>query len=133
MWPWRRTFEIALPGHDPYFIRKFERKRSFYEADVLLHLAHRGPRGGLFLDVGAHVGNHTLFFASFLADHVIAIEPNPATATLLRRNVDFRRIWIGDVASMLGDWFNMIAMYTLVRELTGSPLALWSWSFLYPF
>jgi MFS family permease len=43
---------------------------------------------------------------------------------LLRSNRDFRRIWIGDVASMLGDWFNMIAMYVLVRELTGSPLAL---------
>lgn len=43
---------------------------------------------------------------------------------LLRSNVNFRRIWYGDVASMLGDWFNMIATYVLVRELTGSPLAL---------
>ena len=43
---------------------------------------------------------------------------------LLRSNANFRRIWYGDVASMLGDWFNMIATYVLVRELTGSPLAL---------
>lgn len=43
---------------------------------------------------------------------------------LLRGNPNFRRIWSGDVASMLGDWFNMIATYVLVRELTGSPLAL---------
>ena len=43
---------------------------------------------------------------------------------LLRRNRSFRNIWIGDVASNLGDWLNTIAIYTLVRELTGSPQAL---------
>ncbi|MEE9562138.1 MAG: MFS transporter [Thermoanaerobaculia bacterium] len=43
---------------------------------------------------------------------------------LIRSNANFRRIWIGDVASLLGDWFNAIALYILVRELTSSPLAL---------
>ncbi|MCB1036471.1 MAG: MFS transporter [Acidobacteria bacterium] len=31
---------------------------------------------------------------------------------------------MGDIASLLGDWFNTIALYTLVTRLTGSPLAL---------
>ncbi|GIV60816.1 MAG: MFS transporter [Rhodothermaceae bacterium] len=43
---------------------------------------------------------------------------------LIRDNVHFRRLWIGNVVSLLGDWFNTIALYTLVSELTGSPLAL---------
>ena len=43
---------------------------------------------------------------------------------LLRTNQNFRRIWVGEVASWLGDWFNAIAIYTLVRSLTGSPFAL---------
>lgn len=43
---------------------------------------------------------------------------------LLRTNVHFRRIWLGDIASLLGDWLNTIAIYTLVQDLTGSPLAL---------
>lgn len=43
---------------------------------------------------------------------------------LLRTNADYRRIWIGDVASLLGDWFNAIALYVLLRRLTGSPMAL---------
>ena len=43
---------------------------------------------------------------------------------LLAGNANYRRIWLGEVASWLGDWFNAIALYTLVRELTGSPLAL---------
>jgi MFS family permease len=43
---------------------------------------------------------------------------------LLRDNRDFRRLWIGDMASLLGDWLNTIALYTLIRQLTGSPVAL---------
>ncbi len=43
---------------------------------------------------------------------------------LLRSNRNFRRIWIGEVASWLGDWFNAIAIYTLVQKLSGSPFAL---------
>ncbi|MEM7479862.1 MAG: MFS transporter [Acidobacteriota bacterium] len=43
---------------------------------------------------------------------------------LLRSNRNFRRLWCGEIASLLGDWFNTIAQYTLVRELTGSTLAL---------
>ena len=43
---------------------------------------------------------------------------------LLRTNRNYRRLWLGDVASLLGDWFNTIALYTLVRQLTGSSLAL---------
>ena len=53
---------------------------------------------------------------------------NPADSVgyreLLAGNTNYRRIWLGEVASWFGDWFNAIALYTLVRELTGSPLAL---------
>ncbi len=38
---------------------------------------------------------------------------------LLRRNRDFRLLWLGQVVSQLGDWFNTIALYTLVLEVTG--------------
>jgi hypothetical protein len=43
---------------------------------------------------------------------------------LVLGNVDFRRLWIAQIVSLLGDWFNTIALYTLVSQLTGSPLAL---------
>ena len=43
---------------------------------------------------------------------------------LVRGNRDFRRLWIADMASLLGDWLNTIALYTLIRQLTGSPVAL---------
>ncbi len=57
----------------------------------------------------------------------IIADPGPPQAgylELLRTNRAYRRLWIADVASLLGDWFNTIALYTLVRQLTGSPFAL---------
>ncbi len=48
----------------------------------------------------------------------------PGYLELVRGNANYRRLWLGDVASHLGDWFNAIAIYTLVERLTGSPLAL---------
>ena len=39
---------------------------------------------------------------------------------LLRGNRDFRLMWLGQVVSQLGDWFNTIALFTLTLELTGS-------------
>ena len=39
---------------------------------------------------------------------------------LLRRKRDFRLLWLGQVISQLGDWFDTIALFTLVLRLTGS-------------
>ena len=39
---------------------------------------------------------------------------------LLRRNRSFRLLWLGQVVSQMGDWFNTIALYTIILKLTGS-------------
>lgn len=39
---------------------------------------------------------------------------------LLRGNRAFRQVWLGQVVSQLGDWFNTIALYTIILNLTGS-------------
>src|SRR5258708_654674 len=43
---------------------------------------------------------------------------------LLRANRNFRRLWIGRVVSQLGDWFNSVALFTLLLSLTGSGRAI---------
>ncbi len=43
---------------------------------------------------------------------------------LIRHNVSLRRLWLGSIISLLGDWFNTIALYSLITDLTGSPFAL---------
>jgi MFS family permease len=39
---------------------------------------------------------------------------------LLRSNRNFRQLWLGQVVSQMGDWFNTIALYTIILNLTGS-------------
>lgn len=39
---------------------------------------------------------------------------------LLRRNPNLRALWMGQIVSQLGDWFNAIALYSLLYQLTGS-------------
>ena len=39
---------------------------------------------------------------------------------LLRRNRNFRQLWLGQVVSQMGDWFDTIALYTIILKLTGS-------------
>jgi MFS family permease len=42
---------------------------------------------------------------------------------LVRRNHNYRNLWSGDLVSLFGDWFDLIASATLVSRLTGSGLA----------
>jgi len=51
---------------------------------------------------------------------------------LLRHNQNFRYLWWGNVVSLLGDWFNLIASAALVTKLTSSGVAI-SYLFLVRF
>lgn len=42
---------------------------------------------------------------------------------LTLKNHDFRNLWFGQIVSLLGDWFNLIASAALIGQLTGSGLA----------
>jgi len=45
---------------------------------------------------------------------------------LLRNNRNFRYLWFGQIVSLLGDWFNLVASAALVGMLTQSGLAVGS-------
>ena len=46
--------------------------------------------------------------------------PTVGYGELLRGNRSFRFLWLGQVVSQMGDWFDTIAVYTVVLRLTGS-------------
>lgn len=66
--------------------------RSFYEQDLLFFLAYHIPKGGIYIDIGANIGNHSLFFALFKADHVISVEPSSTHLSCLRKNIEINAI-----------------------------------------
>ena len=41
---------------------------------------------------------------------------------MLRRNRDFRTLWIAQIISYAGDWFATVALLGLVRDESGSDL-----------
>src|SRR5947209_20490013 len=46
--------------------------------------------------------------------------PLAAYIRLVRENRNFRRLWLAQIVSELGDWFYSLAVYSLILELTGS-------------
>lgn len=69
------------------YIQGHHLKGKFYEREELTLIGHHFE-GGVFVDVGANVGNHSVYVAKVLgATRVIAFEPNPAAAELLTVNM----------------------------------------------
>ena len=50
----------------------------------------------------------------------LAIHAPVGYIELVRRNRNFRNLWLGQVVSQMGDWFDTIALYTIILNLTGS-------------
>src|SRR5579872_5796364 len=40
-------------------------------------------------------------------------------ARLVRTNANFRRLWVAQIVSEIGDWFYTLSIYTLLLQLTG--------------
>ena len=67
-------------------ISRHHYRGCFYEQEGL-DLISRFYRGGTFVDIGAHIGNHAIYVATFLAPQaVIVFEPNPAAITQFKLN-----------------------------------------------
>jgi MFS family permease len=50
-------------------------------------------------------------------------QPPIGDLPLIRSNPDFRNLWLGQIVSLAGDWFNLIASAALIAQLTGSGVA----------
>src|SRR5262249_13089941 len=101
---------VDLQGYDDddAIAREIRAHRAFFELDVLEHVLLAGPRGGVYLDVGANIGNHAVYFGRYCADRVVAIEPHPALLPILRQNLErncpgkfeIRPVALSDAAAM---------------------------------
>lgn len=68
---------LVLPERD-HITEAIRRSGTYYERDLLDAVRSRA-RSGVFVDVGAHFGNHTTYFGLECgADRVVALEPNPS-------------------------------------------------------
>ncbi|MET3351798.1 UNVERIFIED_ORG: FkbM family methyltransferase [Arthrobacter sp. UYEF1] len=84
-----RGKHVTLAGlENEYIFGLVSRDGNFYESDLLDIIASlHFSSDGLIVDVGANIGNHTVYFGSFFKNPVLAIEPVAINYELLQRNI----------------------------------------------
>ena len=75
-------------GKNDDVIQRHHLRGDFYEPEELAIIRKYFPKNGVFFDIGANVGNHTLFVLKMLgASKVIIVEPNKVAYDLLITNL----------------------------------------------
>ena len=93
-------------------IQKCHVDGTFYEPEELAIIARHFPIGGTFLDIGANVGNHTLYVAKFLrASRIVCFEPNPPAISLLES-----KVWLNGLTRIVDGNYLGIGLSDRVQE-----------------
>jgi FkbM family methyltransferase len=82
-----REFVLVGPDGRSHAFSDCERSGTFYELGMLEDMRSRLAHGDLVLDVGAHIGTHSVYLAAVCACRVIAFEPHPEAFAALCENV----------------------------------------------
>lgn len=75
-------------------------------ADIQEYRRFRFPAGASILDIGSHIGCSVLLWRELGAGLIVAVEPEPDNAELLRRNIFSRKlngIFVLEAAAVAGD------------------------------
>ncbi|GAA0579122.1 FkbM family methyltransferase [Halomonas salifodinae] len=80
--------KFVLPNERDHIQKIIKRSSSFYELKMLEDIRSRVSGGGVILDVGANIGNHSVYFGMFCeTSKVFSFEPHPSIYKVLERNV----------------------------------------------
>lgn len=83
------SFLVTNPGDE---LQKHHRAGSFYETEELELMTRHYTGEGAFVDIGASIGNHSVYISRFVkCPKVIPFEPNPAALAILRENLSLNR------------------------------------------
>ena len=89
---------VLLSVHDAgdSFSDRIVRERDYFERDILHYLCENYPTQQCIIDVGANIGNHTVYFATYLEyKAIVCIEPIDDNFVLLKENTkDFGAIFL---------------------------------------
>ena len=82
-----RRIELWTHPEPDYLNSVISRGQTFYELDVLMKCRERHLPGTAIIDVGANIGNHSVFYAAVLGARVYAFEPDRRSHDLLELNI----------------------------------------------
>ena len=105
--------ELVSTSNDDVTYKHIYQNNTFYEISYLrfIHKLYNelfgNPKKLVILDVGASIGNHTIFFSKILGAQVFAFEPYKSSYVVLRENIRLNHLENLVVARNIG-----IAAYT---------------------
>lgn len=82
----RKARLVGLDEND-HITKTIKESGAFYEIELLSEIFHRAMPDWVFVDAGAHIGNHTVFLGAILGLEGYAIEQNPETFARLSSNI----------------------------------------------
>lgn len=82
-----KSVQIWLPDQHDHIQKTIRASKNFYELDLLAETFEKANPGDVVIDVGANIGNHTLFWAGICGASVIAVEPNRSALEILYKNL----------------------------------------------
>lgn len=82
-----QTIHFMLPSALDHISKTILAEKNFYETELLEALHAELSPGDVVLDVGANIGNHTVYFAKVAGCRVAAFEAHPLAFRILQENI----------------------------------------------
>lgn len=86
-----KEIKFIVKDEEDYIQKHILSTSKFYEEDMLLDMLERN-KDGIILDIGANIGNHTLFLGAYTGKNIIAFEPFIDNFELLKDNVSINNL-----------------------------------------
>lgn len=84
-----QSFVVKGISYSDHIYKIITQNQVFYEIDLLEYIEDitKDINKTLCIDIGANIGNHSIFLGKFVGSHVISVEPNPLILPILNENL----------------------------------------------
>lgn len=88
-----KRIKFYLPYLNDWIQKVIYETNNFYEIVMLEDVKNRIRKGSVIIDIGANIGNHTIFFSKICdAKKVYAFEPQKNIFEILKKNVEINEV-----------------------------------------
>lgn len=85
-------YSMYLPNCGTDFIQTvIEKRREPYEVEMLRSMASRIAADEVFIDIGANVGNHSIYMAAAVGCEVVSFEPNKELVKAIEKSASLNK------------------------------------------
>lgn len=87
-----KKIKFYLPDRDDTIQKKIIKTRNFYEVLMLEDIKRKIPPNSVFVDAGANIGNHTIYFSNICdAKKIYSFEPRKDLCKVMIRNLEINK------------------------------------------